>query len=272
MGDDAVGARMRDCGAGGDICEAEDVICAFSGDESRSEKEFLKCGGSAEKVYRRDQRSYAEFYGHDVRTIKRWVKTGRTATGGSDLPPLDEPAKMAEWWSRHYRHRVPPGIRDAAARDAAEKGQDRTTEAVEEPPPPAVAVVGGTGYEHLLQRMRVAEAEVAAQWESARVANDEGRMAELGRRWRDLAKQLRELERDAETILEKSGQSVRKVEVSKELASIHATIVNGMRGVWRKIRLRIEAAGTEQQKDRIFQEEVDRVCARLVETGFGTCE
>ncbi|HEY4282357.1 MAG TPA: hypothetical protein VGM62_04770 [Chthoniobacterales bacterium] len=47
---------------------------------------------------------YAAFFGKDERTIKRMIRRGKE-TG--ELPPLDDPPKMAAWWRRNMDHDVP---------------------------------------------------------------------------------------------------------------------------------------------------------------------
>lgn len=47
---------------------------------------------------------YGEFFGQTERTIKRWVRRGKEL---NDLPPLDDPPKMAVWWRRSMDNQVP---------------------------------------------------------------------------------------------------------------------------------------------------------------------
>jgi hypothetical protein len=54
---------------------------------------------------------YAERYGKALRSVKRWVAIGRAA---GDPPPLDAPAEMAGWWSRHMTWAVPDRLLEMA--------------------------------------------------------------------------------------------------------------------------------------------------------------
>lgn len=82
---------------------------------------------------------YEAVYCKKVRAIKEWISTGKSQTPW-DLPPLDDPAKMPEWWVRRMQQRVPDGINIAAAnaRDAAGPPQPP------ENPPPSAGVAAGS--------------------------------------------------------------------------------------------------------------------------------
>jgi hypothetical protein len=47
---------------------------------------------------------YAAIFRQTDRTIKRWIRRGKE-TG--ELPPLDNPSRMAAWWRRNMDHEVP---------------------------------------------------------------------------------------------------------------------------------------------------------------------
>lgn len=68
--------------------------------------------------YLHDYAHYASAFGYDVRNIKRFVAIGKRARL---LPPLDDPAQLADWWEqlRHHGHlkqQVPARILDIVAR------------------------------------------------------------------------------------------------------------------------------------------------------------
>jgi hypothetical protein len=54
--------------------------------------------------YKNKLPEYAEIFGQTERTIKRWIRRGKEL---SDLPPLDDPSKMATWWRRSMDNQVP---------------------------------------------------------------------------------------------------------------------------------------------------------------------
>lgn len=218
------------------------------------------------REYQKDQKHYAAFYKQSDRTIKRWIKTGRDAKPTPDLPPLDDPAQMPAWWPRHYKHKVPVEILDAA------RSAPRATPAppAQLPPPPSAdhpQIVVGTGFREMLERVKSAEATAYREYDIALKAQDEAKLPGARKTWSELSKQLRELERDAPAILAGTGQLVERSAVEKVIAEIHAPIINGLRSMWRRVKPRILAAA-EAQQDKVWQEECDRLLARLNESEF----
>ncbi len=215
--------------------------------------------------YRKGQKEYAEFYNQSDRTIKRWVARGRD---GNDPPPLDDPVAMVAWWAKHFSHKCPDCILEAArqsapARPAAPPAFSRPAAPIEEGDPVEV----GTGFREMLERVKRAEAEAYQEYNKALKANDESRLASTRKQWSELSKQLRELERDAPDILSRSGGMVEKSAVEKVIAEIHGPIINGVRSMWRRIRSRMMTT-PENQQDGVWQAECDRLFARLNESAF----
>src|SRR6266403_1797818 len=52
---------------------------------------------------------YAEIFSRSPRAIKSWISAGRNAAP-PELPPLDHPELMRDWWTRHMQRRPPDGI------------------------------------------------------------------------------------------------------------------------------------------------------------------
>lgn len=227
----------------------------------------------ARSGFRLEQREYAARFKTSERTIKRWVKTGKV---GGELPPLDSPAAMPAWWARFYKQRVPPCILEAA-RVAGPVVEDRPAVAaapVPTPPPrsdPPADDTGtieiGTGFNEMLQRVRLAEWEAYIEYDRALKNNDEAKLPLARKTWSELSKQLRELERDSHDILSRSGALVEKASVEKIIAEIHVPIVNGVRSMWRRVKAKMRTA-SESQEDRVWQDECDRLFSRLGATGF----
>ena len=215
---------------------------------------------------------YAEVYGQTDRTIKRWLQTGRTALGGPDLPPLDDPVRMCSWWAFHYKHRVPDGILEAAkSAPALISGEAVAPKSVfsasdETSVPEANAL--GTGFSEMLERMKKAEAAAYREYDKALKAGDEARLPAMRKVWGELSKQLRELERDAHDILSRSGTLLDRTVCERILGEIHAPIASGIRSMWRRVKARMKAAASDAEEDRIWQEECDRLLWRLNQSAF----
>ncbi len=222
--------------------------------------------GSSRTSYRLEQKDYAAIFKTSDRTIKRWVKTGKNA---GELPPLDAPAAMPQWWTKYYKQKIPACILDAA-RSAPPvvvpaAGADETPG----PPaaPPAASLDVGMGFQEMLDRVRRAERAAYLKYDEALSRNDESNLPLARKTWSELSKQLRELERDAHDILSRSGALVEKAAVEKTIAEIHVPIVNGVRSMWRRVKAKMLTAA-ESQQDRVWQDEVDRLFSRLGASGF----
>lgn len=57
--------------------------------------------------------NFVPTYGRSVRQMKRWIATGRAAKK-PELPPLERPDLMRDWWTRHMTQRCPAKIVQAA--------------------------------------------------------------------------------------------------------------------------------------------------------------
>lgn len=225
--------------------------------ESRKSKGRLR--------FRLEQKEYAKIYDTSDRTIKRWIKTGKDA---GDLPPLDLPEKMTEWWTRNYTQKVPNCILYAAKKVTPVT----TPVASEQPPVQRTEVTSvGTGFREMLERVKRAEADAYRAYKIALDSGDESKLPHAQKTWNELSKQLRELERDAHNILSQSGELIEKSLVEKVISEIHVPIVNGLRSMWRRVKPQILAAA-ESNQDRVWQDEVDRLLSRLNSTSFTAYE
>lgn len=228
----------------------------------KNEKPAVSPGGKAK--YGRPLEEFATVYGQSDRTIKRWIRTGKEAATGADLPPLDSPGDMPAWWARHYKHRCPSEILEAARRA-------RPAPAPKSPPTAIVPVApqpAGTGFEEMLRRVRDAEAAASVEFLSAMRADpDDPKIPSLRKAWSEIGKQLRELERDAHDILTRTGQVAQKSVVEALLAEIHAPIVLGLQSLWPRIKAKMRAA-TESEQDRIWSDSVSNLLRRLNESQF----
>ncbi|MEI6035790.1 MAG: hypothetical protein WCS65_16110 [Verrucomicrobiae bacterium] len=130
-----------------------------------------------------------------------------------------------------------------------------------------------TGFLASLIRTRDEEAKAHRRYQLAvdEPEPDEGKIRVQQKTWQDLADHLRALEKAAPDVLKKSGDMWLSVDVVRELADIHAAIVNGVRSLGRRWALKAAAEWTVAQ-DRIFQAECDRLFSHLVESKFAAHE
>src|ERR1043166_3651831 len=179
---------------------------------------------------------YASVFGQTDRTIKRWMRRGKelpppTRNGELDVPPLDDPPKMAAWWRRCMDRQVPdyilaiadphagngdasPPTTDEADSTAGQSGPDRS--------PRDFSGVQGLGLAENVAALRVTHAINKKLLDEALHADPPN----------DSATQLRQknfersfnLLRVAEITLvefqEKHGQLVNEASVRAELAQL----------------------------------------------------
>lgn len=97
-----IGALMLKWAKGQRLSKDEKEEIASALPSSRAEARSMTAS-----AYTKTMQEYATIYGYTDRAVKAWIKDGREASGGADLPPLDEPTKMAAWYARVKKRRVP---------------------------------------------------------------------------------------------------------------------------------------------------------------------
>ncbi len=96
--------------------------------------------------YQHEQKHYAGVFEVSDKTIKNWISDGRHAAKGEDLPPLDEPAKMAAWY-RRVKSRNPPSNLVRLAKSAPAAAAPASTTSTPSAPAAAPISHDDFGYE-----------------------------------------------------------------------------------------------------------------------------
>jgi hypothetical protein len=211
---------------------------------------------------------YAGRYKTDVRTVKRWAAVGRAATP-ADLPPLDRARELPTWWLRHMKNRVPAAMLEAAAADDVRHQAAAVPPTVTSPTATTVedrAVFLDVGMGETVVRFRKAEREAGEAYEAAVNAKDkdgnpveidQGRVAMLQRRWKDLGEALRKAVKDEAEMAEQRGELLEKGAVSRLLQEIHSSIAESIRGLARRVRPKLATLPPSEQ-DAVWEAEVER--------------
>lgn len=209
------------------------------------------------------------------RTIKRWVATGRKK---EDLPPLDEPARMAAWWGRCMTWTVPARLltlagsepespRPASPSSVAQPGK-------EAPPPPrppsnVIQLPEGSGFAAAMGRAQEAERTAFAMWQAeiTSVAPDAGREEMRRRAWERATEMVRKLEKDAESILSRDMITWPDAEV--QLVDTMGVINRSLRSILVRVSTKIGLPHEWFVKaDREYQSELDRCFDQLSENDY----
>ena len=207
---------------------------------------------------------YAETYKITTREIKRWIWKGR-ACDPEDLPPLDDPVKMLEWWPRHNRRRAPQRLLDAAE---AARADPVALAPESRPPPDQEAPTDDLSFVANLDRMRQAAADAHREYKTALALGEEGKAQAAMRRWSDLSEQRRKMEKDRADVEKALGDSLPRATVAGVLVQVHGTIASGLRSLVRRIRDEM-ALWPPDKWDGICRRELARQFAGWPETGLG---
>jgi hypothetical protein len=246
--------------------------------------------------YQHPYAHYCEIYQVAERTIKHWVGVGREATPEADLPPLDDPPRMKDWYARRKKNRVPDRLvtlastaaQLAAGPSSAPCGAGTTTPApaaglpAGQPSLPAGTAAGSAagsqaaapaspatrGYSATLERLRQAEATAGERYTALILDPDKQDQAEQARRsWQLLTKELRAYEKDAEEVLQKSGQSWVAAEVVAVIHELHVPLRDGMLSLYDRIESQLDGLSRTERK-RLYRSEVRRLFAGLITNRF----
>lgn len=225
---------------------------------------------------------YARGYGYtDDRTIKNWVKVGKD---NGDLPPLDQPEQMAEWWQRNHHGRpLPKGLRGLEQMELA----PTPAPAAAPPPPSAFLPPADAGEIHsfpeqvaalrlelsrgLSEVQRIQKEECPAAPPDA-IAWARGRSARLEiaqRNYKGTFDILRKAENDLVEWQKKHDRLVDKSEVSSEVTRIFGAIHKAVKRLLRKVRPALHGL-TDSAADALWDTETRACFDSLTRSEFST--
>lgn len=241
---------------------------------------------------------YEKIYGRKERALKGWIAIGRDVKPNAELPPLDQPALMKHWWTRHMSQRVPDEIANLAITPAAAPPPAASTPPLADTPPGPLFAAradavppspqpsppqSGIGYLGALHRLREAEAKAGRLYvlllteaaEPSSSVEDRSRLsaeAEQARRsWDDLVNRLRPMEKDATEILTAAGLMWGSDEVVASMTAIHISLKESVLSLWRRARARLRACVDPAEEEKLWREEVDKIFAALRANKFTRC-
>lgn len=223
--------------------------------------------------YVEQYRFYADVFGESERTIKRWVRTGKEV---DDLPPLDAPEQMANWWSRHYKNRVPVKILQLAKSvpangDEVVKDDPLFTQPVEKAAPAPIDLE--VGLEASVDRLRRAEAVANHKFtEAIRLDADEGEIERKQRAWERVAKQLSISEKSLRDMESKYGALYGADEIKRELVKIHGSVYAGVKNFMRRVMPKAELIEDPIERNEFYEAETNKLFRHFGESAFGVME
>lgn len=226
----------------------------------------------------------------DRKTVERWIGRGRRAEGGMDLPPLDDPPRMAEWWRRTMRRKVPEVFeflemkaQGGAGSEGGEvlpgggrvvPGESDSPAAVRESLRNAMvaADAGSLGFQAALDRARLAERLAWFQWQAVLMEPEKFSVGNAERRkksWEQASVVLMRAEERAEKILGQSDEWAKWAEVERKVGPILSAVASGVRTLFVRLANKFPPPpGEFEPMNRAFQVEVDALFANLGEGDF----
>lgn len=188
------------------------------------------------------QADYAEKYGYSIRQVKNWIKDGRDK---KSPPPLDTPAEMPNWFESVYSRRCPEklwtAVESLASPPTSEAPRDLAPIALPELKP------GELGILQTLQRVREADARNHKLYLQALEQGDQARANFHSKEITRLSAELRQLEKQVQTLNEKTRVVVPAVEVRNEVTSMLTSLYRQLMGGGDKFRDRLQKAETPEQ-------------------------
>lgn len=238
---------------------------------------------------------YEQLFQASNRTLKGWLAIGRGAAP-PDLPPYDDPTRMADWYGRHKKNRIPdhllalasgrkqvpcdpsPGpIFSAPSGHVTTSSSDQA--ALLDPlpaavSPPAAAIpsaaakpVIATGFSATLERLRAAEAAAGEKYTQLILEGKDAEAESAERRWQKLRADLRDYERDAQKVLSAQGKLWPADEVAAALYEMHTVILQSFESLYSRIETELRTLPREEAK-RLYLAECRRLRANLVANKF----
>jgi len=229
---------------------------------------------------------YEPLFKASNRTLKGWLAIGRAATP-PDLPPYDAPERMAAWYARNKKNRVPDHLVALAASSAAQAARvappaDLTLSscghvttpppavapAAAAPPVPAAPAAGpARGFSATLDRLRAAEAIAGERYTQLILEGKDDEAAAVERRWQKLRSDLRDYERDAQKVLSAEGKLWLADDVTAALFELHTVLFQSIESLYDRIETELRTLPREDAK-RLYRSEVRRLRASRVAHKF----
>lgn len=192
----------------------------------------VEVSGAGRVKYPLNYPDYGEIFGRTAVSVRGWVAHGKKV---GDLPPLDAPIELVEWWKRWMKQKVPAGI-EKAAREARSKEvpedfalQSEVLAEPVEPVEPArepilldVSTGGSAGDS--LDRLRAASALCYRKYQEALAADDRGEAESWRKDWLEAEKTQRQWEKDINSILEQRGELVSRAQILGHLAGLASAL------------------------------------------------
>ena len=226
-------------------------------------------------AYPKSAEEYAGIFCVHPRKVKGWATVGKRHKP-PELPPLDHPERMAEWWGRCMgkRERIPDNIlRAAAPLDTRLPDVD-----------PGAPIDEGSDFAAALSRRRSAERKAGLLYDALSTqagdpkltpsdrATVMAQMEQARRAWDGLTEILRRSELSAEKIQKATGRTLPADDVLAADRAIHGAIAEGIRGLWGNIRAKMLACTNQAEEDALWEAEVERLFAALTAREFGLAE
>ena len=239
-----------------------------------------------EGKYLKSYKAYETVYGKKERSIKWYVKQGKKAPGGPDLPPLDDAMQMPIWWDRVMTQSCPESIKNAATVAASAKPPAAVASTDPTPPPAAAAGRSSssptphfvnpavTSQEQDVQHLKEQLARARAEQLEAENEDppDDAKIQRKRSIWRELRNEAEKAEESLYKLRSKQGKHVDQEQLGAQLLPKLVTVALSIRHMRTRIKPQLAAASSEDEEERIWQDAIDESFGELIANGFVTRE
>ena len=233
--------------------------------------------------FQRKLREYAAAFGYtDDRTIKNWLRVGKD---NGDIPPLDSPELMPDWWTRNHRGRpLPQNLRGLSQLELAPVAPLPPVASV---PAPAdvLPLLAGDSFPEQVAALRVElnrsrrelesiAAEVCPKDEKDAIAWARGRSSRLEiaqRNFKGTFDILRKAENDLVEWQAKNALLVPKAEVASEFTRIVGAFYSAVKRLTKKLRPQLQGL-PDAAADNVWQNGVRECFESLQRSDFSVDE
>jgi hypothetical protein len=207
-----------------------------------------------------------------ARAVHRWMQVGRDAVP-PELPPLDEPWRLASWYARRMNVRCPDWMKTIERQHF--HGADIRDDAMQKPAAVDVSELGFTGALNRCRALEAASGERALLMKRRADAAATPEEMEFWKReaqtasseWEDAADRLRTMEMAAPKILAASGKAWNADEVIASLETIHVALKISIENLLKRVRPKM-AGRPPTEQDAIWIAEVETMFAALRNNKF----
>lgn len=233
----------------------------------------VEVSGTGRVKYPKTYDEYGEILGREGVSVRGWVAHGKKM---GELPPLDAPCELIEWWKRWMKQKVPAGLEKAAREvrskdspddfslesEESEESGSSETESI------SLDLTAGGSASDSLDRLRSASALCYQKYREALKDGDRGEAESWRKDWLEAEKTQRQWEKDINSILEQRGELVSRPKILGLLAGLATALRRNFQAAKLEFGRELAPELGDEELERRAEPYVEACFARLRESEF----